>query len=158
MKRRSLVICLFIIGYITICSYKNGPGTNGWDCTGAESGLGNVAGCRTCHGTTATSAITCLIELDSSGVSTTQYVGGGIYTVTITGTNNSTFSLPKYGFQMACLRGSTAITTPIPAGIWSGLPVSTHIANPSAGNFVLTNVEQTSVLAATLGTGATGTI
>ena len=165
MKIKSFVLIL-ISGfvYIMMCSYDDGPGTHGWDCTGAETGLGNPSGCyqnNGCHGnsTSATAAINVALELDSAGVPTTQYVGGGLYTVKITGTNNSTFNLPKYGFQIGCIQGATAVTTPTNRGTWTTpLPTGTHIANPQAGNFVVRVVENASALSPTTGTGATGTI
>jgi hypothetical protein len=165
MKIKSFVFAV-IAGfmYLMICSYDDGPATHGWDCTGAETGLGNPSGCyqnNGCHGnsTSATAAINVALELDSAGVPTTQYVGGGLYTVKITGTNNSAFNLPKYGFQIGCIGGASAVVTPINKGTWTTpLPGGTHIVNPQAGNFVVRVVENASSLTPTTGTGATGTI
>ncbi len=164
MKIKSIVLTL-IAGfiYLMVCSYKDGPGTHGWDCTGAETGLGNPAGCYNtngCHGnsSSATAAINVALELDSAGVPTTHYVGGGLYTVKITGTNNSAFNLPRFGFQIGCILGSAAVTTPTNKGTWTTpLPTGTHIANPQAGNFVVKVVENGSALSPTTGTGGTGT-
>jgi hypothetical protein len=165
MKIRSIVLTL-ISGflYLMICSYNDGPGSHGWDCTGAETGLGNPSGCyqnNGCHGnsTSATAGINVTLELDSAGIPTTQYVGGGLYTVKITGTNNTAFNLPKYGFQIGCILGSTAVITPTNKGTWTTpLPTGTHIANPQAGNFVVRVVENGSTLSPATGTGANGTI
>jgi hypothetical protein len=164
MKIKFLVLIL-ISGflYLMICSYKDGPGTHGWDCTGAETGLGNPAGCyqsHGCHGTStsATSAINVFLELDSAGYPTTQYVAGGFYTVKITGTNTSAFHLPKFGFQIGCIKGSAAAVTPINTGTWTlPLPSGTHIANPQSGNFVVRVVENGSALAPATGVGDSGT-
>ncbi len=149
--------------YILMCSYDDGAATHGWDCTGAETGLQNPSGCYNtngCHGNSAsiTTSIGVALELDSAGIPTTQYVGGGLYTVKITGTNNSAFNLPRFGFQIGCIKGSTAVTTPVNVGTWTTpLPTGTHIANPQAGNFVVRVVEHTSPLSPATGTGATGT-
>lgn len=146
-------------GYLLLCGYQGGAGSHGYDCTGAETGLSNPMGCRTCHGSSATSSIALSIELDSAGTPTTNYVGGGTYTVTVTGTNTSTFSLPRYGFQLGCIEGSVAVVTPVNAGTWSSsLPTSTRIANPSAGNYVVRMVEHSSPCTPTSGTGSNGTI
>ena len=165
MKIKFFVLTL-IAGfvYLMMCSFKDGPASqHGWDCTGAETGLGNPSGCyqnNGCHGnsTSATAAIAVSIELDSAGIQTSQYVGGGVYTVKITGTNNSAFTLPKFGFQMACIKGSAAAVTPVNTGTWSpSVPTGTHIANPQSGNFAVRVVEHASPLSPATGTGGTGT-
>ena len=154
-----LLLGFYAFGYLLICGYRAGAASGGYDCTGAETGLSNPMGCKTCHGSTATTTIAVGIELDSAGVATTQYVGGGTYTVTITGTNNSTFSLPGYGFQLGCIQGSTAVTTPVNEGTWSTtLPTSTHLANPSSGNYVVRMVEQSTLCTPFSGTGGTGSV
>ncbi|MBI3502683.1 MAG: T9SS type A sorting domain-containing protein [Bacteroidetes bacterium] len=145
--------------YILLSSYSSGPGTNGFDCTGAETGLGNPSGCTTCHGSAATSGISIAIELDSAGVPTTHYSGGKSYTVILTGTNNTSTVLPKYGFQMGSIKGSFAVVTPTNAGTWaSPYPTLTHYAAPSPGNYVVGVVEHTASLSPTSGTGGMGTI
>jgi hypothetical protein len=147
------VCCFFIM-----TSYKTGAGTHGWDCTGAETGLSNPAGCASCHGSAATAAITLSLELDSVGVPVTHYSPGMAYTVTITGTNTGTVSLPKFGLQIGAIKGSVAVVTPVNAGTWMmPFPASTHYAAPQAGNFVVGVVEHTAAIAATTGTGGTGT-
>src|ERR1700722_18150760 len=95
--------------YIAISGYKEGPANyQGWECTGAETGLGNPTGCyggSGCHSSSATAGIAVVLELDSTGgVPTTHYTGGLTYTVKITGTNNTGNNLPKYGFQKACIK------------------------------------------------------
>ncbi len=159
MKKHS-IIYLFAAGACSfiLTSYKTGAGTNGWDCTGAETGLSNPAGCSNggCHGTS--TAITVAIELDSAGTPTTHYKGGITYTVKLSGTNTGTTSLPKFGFQMGSIKGSVAVTTPVNAGTWSTTcPAGTHYAAPQANNFVVGVVEQTSAITATTGTGGSGT-
>ena len=160
MKKHTFIylIAASVCGF-TLTSYKTGAGTNGYDCTGAETALGNPAGCAAgCHSSSAITAINVSIELDSAGVSTTHYIGGGNYTVKLSGTNTSTTSLPKFGLQMGCIKGSTALATPVNAGTWStSCPTFTHYAAPQSGNFVVGVVEHTSPIAATTGTGGSGT-
>lgn len=166
MKKITLTYFLFAgLGiYITISGYSAGPGTAGLDCTGAETGLGNPTGCIPCHGSAATDSINIAIELDSTGgVPTTHYTGGKNYTVKLTGTNNSTFTLPNFGFQMGALIGSTATSTTViasgtNAGTWnSPYPTQTHYSAPSANNFVVGVVEHSTRLNPITGTGGNGT-
>lgn len=160
---KKITLAYFILAglcvYITISGYKTGAGTNGYDCTGAETGLGNPTGCKTCHGSTATSAISVVLELDSTGgVPTTHYTGGKTYTVKITGTNNSTTSLPKWGLQVGCIKGSAAATTPVNAGTWSSTcPMNCKYSPAQANNFVVNVVEHSTPLNPTTGTGGNGT-
>lgn len=158
MKKTNFLLLIAAgICYFIITGYDNGPGTNGWDFTGAETGLGNPAGCTNCHGATATSGINISMELDSAGIPTTKYKGGMSYTVKLTGINNTSFSLPKFGFQIGSIEGSSALQTPVNAGTWTTpLPANTHIANPQSGNFVVRLVEHTIPLSTTTGTGGNG--
>ena len=159
MKKHTFIYLLAICaGSFVISGYHAGAGSNGWDCTGAETGLSNPAGCSSggCHGSS--TAITVAIELDSAGVATTHYKGGMTYTVKITGTNTGTASLPKFGLQLGAITGSVAITTPVNAGTWSSTcPAGTKYSAPQAGNFVVGVVEQSATIAATTGTGGSGT-
>ncbi len=161
MKIRTIVyISMAVVCSIIISSYSGGPGINGgWDCTGAETGLQNPTGCSGgCHSSSANLGISVSIELDSAGVPTTHYTPGANYTVKFTGTNNTGNTLPKYGFQMNCIKGSVAVTTPTPIGTWvTPYPAQTHLANAQAGNFVATLVEQSSTISATTGSGGNGT-
>ncbi len=161
MKKTTFVYLLTIcLGSFVIMSYKTGAGTNGWDCTGAETGLGNPSGCKGsgCHATAVTTAIGVAMEIDSAGVPTTHYKGGMLYTIKLSGINNGTTSLPKYGLQIGAIKGAVAATTPVNAGTWTApFPTTTHYAAPQAGNFVVGVVEQTAPIAATTGTGAAGT-
>ena len=148
--------------YMTISGYKAGAGANGWDCTGAETGLGNPTGCASgsgCHATSATSSIGVTIELDSTGgVPTTHYTGGKTYSVKISGKNNGTTSLPKFGLEMGAIKGSTAQTTPVNAGTWSSTcPASCKFTAAQAGNFVVNVVEHSTPITATTGSGGNGT-
>ena len=141
MKKKVLLFTLTAgIGAFALSSYHAGPALNGYDCTGGESAgtgsLANPTGCSLgsggCHGTTATSTITAALELDSAGVATTHYMPGNTYTVKITGTNGSGSTLPRYGFQIAALKGAVSTATESDGGTWAttGLPATTHIAPP----------------------------
>jgi len=158
MRKATIIYLLGLLGIsLIVCSYAGGATSHNIEGTGAETGLGNSAGCgQGCHtlGTTTTISI----ELDSAGVPTTQYVGGMTYTVKLTGKNTSTTSLPKFGFQIGCIVGSAAATTPVNAGSWvAPYPTKTTYVAPKAGKFVVGIIEQTSAITATSGTGGNGT-
>jgi hypothetical protein len=163
MKKLKVLKLAFLscAGYLIICAYHNGPAANGYDCTGAETGLGNPTGCTGggCHAKSATAGITVSIQLDSAGgKSTNYYVGGGKYTIKITGTNTTSSTLPDFGFQLGVITGTTAVTTPTNAGSFpSPYPTNTHYSGPSSGNYVVGVVEQSTQLKATSGTGGNGT-
>ncbi len=162
MKKNALLFfAALAVGYVTLTAYHAGAGNSGWDCTGAETGLSNPTGCKGsgCHASSTTANIGVTLELDSAGVATTRYVAGMNYTVKITGTNNGSTSLPKFGFQIGCITGSTAQATPTNAGTWAttGLPASTRYTGASANNFVVNVVEQSAAIAATSGSGGSGT-
>ncbi|HTB08007.1 MAG TPA: T9SS type A sorting domain-containing protein [Bacteroidia bacterium] len=163
MKKKSLLILFTAIACsILISGYHTGPAANGYDCTGAETGLGNFKGCGGtggCHSTTATTGITLTVVLDSAGKPTTHYTGGKAYTIVITGTNTTTNSLPKFGFQIGCIKGSVAATTPTNEGTFgSPYPTNTHFSGPSSGNYVLNIVEHSTQLSPSSGTGGNGTV
>ena len=150
MKKKILLFTA-IAGLTTIAfsSYHSGAANNGYDCTGAETAgsLGNFTSCAHsgCHGAAATPTIGVAIELDSAGgVPTTHYKAGLTYTVKITGTNGTGNTLPKYGFQLAAIKGTSAIATVADAGTFAttGLPASTHITAPQSGATLLTIAEQ----------------
>jgi hypothetical protein len=111
-------------------------------------------------GTTATTGITVAIELDSAGVATTHYIAGGTYTVKITGTNTTTNSLPKYGFQVSCIKDTVAQATPVNAGTFAttGLPSGVQHTPPRATYFVCDLIEHSTPLSPTSGTGGSGTV
>ena len=139
-------------------SYETGPALNGYDCTGAESaGTGSFAnptGCSatgvSCHSTSATSTVTVALELDSSGIATTHYRPGKIYTIKLTGTNGTGTTFPAYGFQIAALKGTASAATNSDAGTFAttGLPTSTHVQPPGA-NTALTVAEHSAPLTLT---------
>lgn len=163
---KKTVITSILVGGISVImltSGKNGAGVeSGYNATGSETGLGNTNGCKAggCHGSTATTGITIAIELDSAGVATTHYVAGATYTVKITGTNTTSNSLPKYGFQVSCIKDTVAQVTPVNAGTFAttGLPAGVRHTAPVASNFVCDLIEHSTPLAPTTGTGGTGTV
>lgn len=163
MKKRNVTFFLALgISYLAFVSYKTGPANNGYDCTGAETGLGNPTGCAgaSCHGTTATTGITLAVEVDTvGGTPVTQYKPGITYTIKITGTNTTANTLPKYGFQATVIKGSVAATTPVNAGTLqqTGLPAGVAYRSASPGNYVCNIVEHSSPLNPTTGTGGNGT-
>ncbi len=158
MKKTTFVSLIALsAGTLMVCSYAGGAAGHNIQGTGAETGLGNSAGCgQGCHTSATTTTIT--LELDSAGIATTRYVAGMTYTVKLTGKNTSNTSLPKFGFQIGSIVGSAAATTPKNAGTWiAPFPASTKYIAPIAGKFVVGIVEQTAALAATTGTGGNGT-
>ena len=158
MKKATIIYLLGLFGIsLIVCSYAGGATTHNIEGTGAETGLGNSAGCgQGCHTSGTTTTIN--IELDSAGIPVTRYVGGMTYTVKLTGKNTSTTSLPKFGFQIGSIVGSTAATTPVNAGSWvSPYPANTTYIAPKSGKFVVGVMEQTSAITATTGTGGNGT-
>ncbi|HET6225313.1 MAG TPA: T9SS type A sorting domain-containing protein [Bacteroidia bacterium] len=158
MRKSTFVYLVMLCGVtLIICSYAGGASSHNIEGTGAETGLGNSAGCgQGCHTSATTTTIN--IELDSAGVPVTRYVGGKSYTVKLTGKNTSTTSLPEFGFQIGCIVGSTAVTTPTNAGSWiAPFPTNTKYVAPKSGKFVVGVVEQTAAIAATSGTGGNGT-
>lgn len=164
MKRRNLlVLAVVAVSAIIFSSYKSGPANNGYDCTGAETGNGNFAGCGSsgCHGSlgAATTGIAVTLELDSAGTAVTSYKPGVVYSVKISGTNNTSNSLPKFGFQVTCIQGSTAQATPTNAGTFAstGLPTNVRYEAAQSGLYVTNIVEHKAAITATSGTGGSGT-
>ena len=163
-KRLLLFVAAAGLGSIAFSSYRTGAASNGgYDCTGAETGLSNPTGCGNtggCHATSATSTIAVTVEIDSTGgVPVTRYVPGMVYTVKISGVNNTTGSLPKFGFQVSCITGSAPAVTPTNAGTFqsTGLPTGVRYSPASSGNYVANIVEQSTQIAPTSGTGGNGT-
>jgi hypothetical protein len=153
LKKIIVLLSVSAISVLALSSYHSGAAASGYDCTGGESaGVGNFAnptGCTTgsCHGSAATSTVTVAIELDSAGVPTTHYKGGMTYTVKITGNNGTGTTLPKCGFQLACLKGTASTTSNADGGTWAstGLPATTHKVAPSTYT-QLTVMEQSNVI------------
>ena len=175
MKKRILLFTtVAAMGYLIFTSYATGPGIHGYDCTGAETGSGNPTGCSAtgvaCHGSVGspTTGITVTLELDSAGVTTSStatgtghYKPGFTYTVKITGVNTTTNTLPKFGFQVCAIKGSTAVVSPINVGTLqsTGLPAGLQYTPGPGGSmgFIANVVEHSMSLSPTTGTGGNGT-
>jgi type IX secretion system substrate protein len=170
MKKKILLFTgAALIAVMALTSGKNGAGHEaGYNCTGSETGLGNAKGCSStgasCHGTAGspTPGITVAVELDSAGIPTTHYKAGKTYTVKITGVNTTSNVLPKFGFQVSCIKGSDSVTTPVNAGTFAstGLPTNVRytgaILTPTAF-FAANLVEHSDPITATSGAGGSGT-
>ena len=170
MKKRILLLPVIgLVAYVVLSSSASGAGaTSGYNATGSETGLGNVTGCyanSSCHASAATAGITLSIELDSAGVvasstaTSGHYKPGYTYSIKIIGTNTTTNTLPKFGFQVSAITGSTAVTTPTNAGtfVTSSLPAGVQYT-PANTNFVCNVVEHSTRLNPSSGTGGTGTV
>jgi len=161
MKKQILLFTVVAgMAAIVLTSGKNGAGfQKGYNSTGSETGLGNLNGCNAtgCHGTTASTDITLSVELDSAGVPQNYYTPGGLYTIKLTGTNTSSTTYPKYGFQLSAIKGSTSVVTPVNAGTLqsTGLPTNVRFTAPTV-NFVCSLVEHSNPLPATTLGGAQG--
>jgi predicted lipoprotein with Yx(FWY)xxD motif len=177
MKKRILLFTA-VAGfcYLAFSSHSAGPAASQYDCSGADvnTSSGNPAGCSTgggCHALTATAGINVVIELDSAGVvasstagGTGHYKPGFTYQVKITGTNTTSNSLPKWGFQVAATKGATAsstTSTSINAGTLqsTGLPtgLSYWAAPGSSSTFYANVVGHNMRLSPASGTGGSGT-
>ncbi|MBS1584061.1 MAG: T9SS type A sorting domain-containing protein [Bacteroidetes bacterium] len=94
--------------YMSLSSYRSGPGLNGENRTGARNSTTNCGG-GGCHGG-ASANTTVAIIVDSTGnVPVTSYVPGMTYTILINGGNTS--SLPNFGFQFTAVKGTGASQT-----------------------------------------------
>jgi hypothetical protein len=96
--------------------------------------------------------------LDSAGIAVTNYKPGMSYTLKVTGTNTSTSSLPKFGFQVTVVNSSGAGTSAaVLAGALgtTGLPTGVRYTSAASGCGI-DILEQSSARTATTGGGATG--
>jgi Secretion system C-terminal sorting domain len=172
MKKKILLFTTIAAITVTVfSSYSGGPGaSNGWDCTGAETDNSNPKGCTTgsCHGSAATPQINVSLELDSAGVPVSYYTPGVTYTVKIKGVNNTSNTLPKFGFQVTCVKGTVALASPINAGYFDSTALPSHVqyttpasapTSSTGSPYLLCNlVEHSRALSATSGSGGTGTV
>lgn len=146
MKKRFFVLPVFAaFAYITLSSDSNGPGGNK---TGSH---GVVAGCGSCHGSSATSGVTLSFVLDSAGTTVTSYKPGMTYTLKMTGVNTTSNTLPKFGTQMSVVSGSGSSS--INAGQFQAWPAGTDTFR-TGGICIL---EHNTPLSPVSGTGASGT-
>lgn len=158
IMRKIIYLAAICCCYCIITGYSTGAGKQGYELTGAENGFGNATngGCS-CHSPSATIDIGVAIELDSSGIPTTHYKGGMIYSVKLKGINKGTTLLPKFGFQISSIAGSNTTAAPTNAGTWNTpYPANTHYSAPQATFYDAGIVEQSIALPATTGTGGNG--
>ena len=152
MKKKILLIAFAGILGVMLYAYRSGAANNGGiDGTGASGG----GGCGSCHGSGSTDGAA--VELDSAGVAVTSYLPGMAYTVKIKGTNGSSTSLPKFGFQVTVVKASGAGSNPSDAGTWGTMPASVQLTTGSNSGLAETIIEQRAAITATSGTGANGT-
>ena len=156
----TIAIACMCLGMLT--SSRRGAGiANGFNATGSEYGLGNITGCTVagCHAYNADTGIKVSLELDSAGIPVTHYRAGRTYMVKITGTNNTALTLPKFGFQVSCVKGTTIMVTPTNAGRFdtTGLPANVRYTASIPSDFVCNLIEHSAPIAATTGTGDSGT-
>ena len=155
------LLSLIVISSIIISGYVSGPAAKeGLSLTGADKSSGNIVGCGDgCHNYLADSLILVSIELDSAGLPTQHFVPGGYYTVKLKGVNNnSTLTLPSFGFQINAIKGAIASITPVQAGTWSDtLPASTHYAAPLPSHYTIGLIEHSNAIPASSGNGGVGT-
>ncbi len=156
--KKKIILFPFIaaILYVTLSSNATGPGhTSGRDATGAIG----AAGCTGagCHSATANTGIQLNVEIDSAGTPVTSYYAGQTYSITITGVNNTTNVLPKFGFQMEVVKLAGAGTaSAVNAGTIATTGLPAFCQNTTLGSRHL--VEHANRLSPASGTGATGTV
>ena len=155
MKKGILLFTLAgTIGYIALTASSSGGAWNsGVDGTGATG----PGGCN-CH--SSSTLVTATVELDSAGVPVTGYLPGHSYTLKISGTNGTTSSLPKFGFQVTVVKSAGAGSgSTVNAGTLgtTGLPTGTRYTSNASSGIGIDVIEQSSARPATTGTGATGT-
>lgn len=89
------------------------------------------------------------MQLLSGSTPVTAYTPGGSYTIKVTGTNTGTTSLPRFGYQLTATKTTSATTN---AGTLTA-PVGSHTVTVGGVRIA----EQSAALAATTGTGGSGT-
>ncbi len=149
MKKSFLLLPVILcFAYALLTSSSSGYSSDVTGATGATSGCGSG-----CHGTAATSAIATTVYLDSAGTRVTHYVPGRSYTIIISAVNNTSGSLPNFGFELAAVRlagsGSSTVTD---AGTWGTLP--SGYRNLTVGSRHI--IEQSTRLSPSTGSGGGG--
>jgi hypothetical protein len=164
MKKGILLLTLAAGCYFGLNSFDNGSAANGYDCTGAETGLGNPTGCAVgmgtgCHATFAHPGVELKLKVDSAGSPINFYTPGKTYTVTVTGTHHVLgASLPKFGFQVGVINGSEPNPMAVNAGALqsSYLPFGVRYKAGNLANYRVNIVEHVFPIMATTGAGDTG--
>jgi hypothetical protein len=143
MKKKTLSIILISgLSYLCLQSNSAGVGTvNGVNATSSS------AGCN-CHSTSATTSITATLQLLNGASPVTTYTPGASYTIKLTGTNTTSGSLPRFGYQVTAVKAvgsGNAGTLVAPSG--------SHAQSLSGINII----EQSSPLSPASSTGGSGT-
>lgn len=96
------------IAYLGFTSYSAGPGGSGLNLTGSSGSAASCSGAG-CHpsATGKTMALSggpvfLKVKSSSEAVTNGKYIAGTTYVVTFSGTNST--PLPKFGFQIACIK------------------------------------------------------
>lgn len=149
MKKQIVLFTAFAaLIYVSLSSYRSGPGLNGENRSGAKNSTTNCGG-GGCHGgNSANTSVT--ITVDSTGaVPVTGYVPGMVYTIVINGSNTS--SLPNFGFQFAAVKGTGTAQTSV-GTFGTTLPTGVrHTTTAQSGTLDFIENKQ-SIVAATAGT------
>ncbi len=156
MKKKLLLLpVILVMAYFVFSSHSTTPSTTGINGT-AATGFGNTcqngSGCHTFGFRTNVT-----ITLDSAGTPVGHYIAGQTYHVRITGVNTSTTAtLPKFGLQVTAVKATGAGTT---GATMAGSFPTTSLPPNTAVNTLggLQICEHTTPLAATTGSGGTGT-
>ncbi len=152
MKKKVLFFAIAGVAYLILSSYsKGGQALDGVDGTGAKGG----GGCS-CHNNSVEPDINLIVELDSAGAQVDHYVGGKNYTIKISGRNNTTYPLPKFGFRATAIAARGAGTpTAFNLGTLANSNLPKYCQNTPSGSFIV--VEHTTQIPATSGNGTYGT-
>lgn len=160
MKKVILLLTLAAGCYLGLNSFDNGAAANGYDCTGAEKGLGNPTGCATgmgtgCHSTVAHPNVTMKLKVDSAGGPINFYTPGKTYTVTVSGKHQINGTFPKFGFQVGVINGWQPDSMALSAGALqsTGLPFGVRYKAANLANYRVNILEHAFPIAPTTGSG-----
>ncbi len=152
-KKKLFVPLFFCVIYIISSSYsKGGKALLDSDGTGAKG----AGGCS-CHSNMASTDLTLTMQLFADGQPVNSYVGGKTYTIKIKGVNNTTYTLPKFGFRLTTVFAAGAGTNAAVNGgtlAASGLPEFCQNTNVKSFHIIEHNTQ----IPATSGEGEQGTI
>jgi len=167
MKKTFLsIIILAGLAYVTLSSHTGGNARGGGGNSTGSSGAGTGAatGCS-CH-SAATATILVNVELDSAGTPVSHYVGGANYTIKLSAVNNSTNTLPSFGFMLSAVLSNAPLAASAGAagapncqmaGSWgASLPSGVQITTAAQSGLPIPVAEHNAPIAATTGNGATG--
>jgi hypothetical protein len=148
MKKKFILLALFGgLSYVILPGYATGPAGSGYERTGATGAIG-CGSTPSCHSNAATGTTTVNITVAGSSGTVTSYTPGSTYTITMTGGNTSSSSLPYFGYQVTAVKGSPVSN----AGTMTAPSGSNHVVTASG----ISVCEHTSPLAGS-GSGGAGT-